>query len=64
MSNAVENQARIQAIRRRLLSGELSYFQAKVEAEPIIAEINNTAKRLAKKYNLPASKVSFAGIMR
>jgi len=64
MQAAIDNQLKIQDIRRRLLNGEITYDQAKVEAEPIIADINATAKRLAKKYKLPGTKVGFASIMR
>jgi hypothetical protein len=64
MSNAVENQAKIQNIRRRMLCHDITYEQAKAEAQPVIDDINTAAKRLAKKYNLPARKVSFAAMMR
>jgi len=64
MSNAVENQTRIQDIRRRMLSHDITYEQAKAEAQPVIDDINTAAKRLAKKYNLPARKVNFAAMMR
>jgi hypothetical protein len=64
MSNAVENQARLQDIRRRMLSHEISYDQAKAEAQPIIDDINAAANQLAKKYKMRAPKLSFAAIMR
>jgi hypothetical protein len=64
MSNATENQAKIQNIRCRMLNHDITYEQAKAEAQPIIDDINIAAKRLAKKYNLPAHKVNFAAMMR
>lgn len=64
MSNAIDNQLRIQDIRRRLLSHQITYDQAKTEATPIINEINDTARLLSKKYNLPARKIEFAALMR
>lgn len=47
-----------------MLGGDISYNEAKAEARPVIDEINTTAKRLAKKYGLTSSKVSFAALMR
>lgn len=64
MSNAVKNQAMIQDIRRRMLSHEISYDQAKAEAQPILDGINIAASQLAKKYKLPARKIGFEELMR
>lgn len=64
MQTAIDNQLKIQNIRRRMLSHDITYDQAKAEAQPIIDDINTAAKRLAKRYNLPARKVSFAAMMR
>jgi hypothetical protein len=64
MQTAVDNQLKIADIRRRMLSHDITYEQAKAEAQPVIDHINAAAKRLAKKYNLPARKVSFAAMMR
>lgn len=64
MSNAIANQQKIQNIRCRMMSGEISYEQARREAEPVIANINSTAKRLAKKHNLRAKLLSFEELMR
>lgn len=62
---AAENQAKITAIRRRMLNGEITYDEAKAEAQPIIDAINERAKVIAKKYNQrPGKVVSFAAIMR
>lgn len=61
---AVNNREAIADIRRRMLNGEISYAQAKVEAQPVIEAINVKAAELAKKYGKRASKVSFEGIMR
>lgn len=64
MSKAIENRLKIQRIRQRMLSGEISYSEARTEAQPVINEINATSKRLAKKYGVPSGKVSFAALMR
>lgn len=47
-----------------MMSGELSYDEAKVEAAPVIAAINDKAALLAKKYNLRVRKVNFSELMR
>ena len=54
----------MRSIRRRMQNGELTYEQAKDEAQPILEQINATAKQLALKYNLPPRKVSFAELIR
>ncbi len=64
MSSADENRIKIQDIRRRMLNGELTYEQAKEEAQPIIKQINFTAKQLARKYNLRPRNVGFSEMMR
>jgi hypothetical protein len=64
MNQAVNNREQIKEIRRRMLRGEISYAEAKTEAEPIINAINAKAAELAKKYNMKAAKVSFAAMMR
>lgn len=58
------NQDKMRSIRRRMQNGELTYEQAKDEAQPILEQINATAKQLALKYNLPPRKVSFAELIR
>lgn len=47
-----------------MLSGEITYDEAKAEAAPTIAAINAKEIELAKKYNRKPGKVSFAAIMR
>lgn len=65
MQTAINNQQKIADIRRRMLNHEITYDQAKTEAQPIIDDINAAAKQLAKKYKMRgAPKVSFAAIMR
>jgi hypothetical protein len=64
MQTAVNNQLKIADIRRRMLSHDITYDQAKTEAQPIIDNINTAANQLAKKHKLRAPKVSFAAIMR
>jgi hypothetical protein len=64
MNTAIDNRQKIQDIRRRMLSGAITYAQAKDEAEPIITAINARSAEIAKKYGKRASRLSFAAIMR
>lgn len=64
MQNAISNREKIRNIRMRMFAGEITYAEAKIEAQPIIDEINAKAKELAKKYNTTAPKMSFAAMMR
>lgn len=61
---ATNNREAIADIRRRMLSGVISYEQAQIEAKPVIDAINAKAAELAKKHKVRASKVNFAGLMR
>jgi hypothetical protein len=47
-----------------MLNHEITYDEAKKEAQPIIDAINAKNKEIAKKYNKRPSKLSFAAIMR
>lgn len=64
MNSAVLNQQAMKAIRQRMLSGQITYAQAKQEAEPLINAINAKSAEIAKKHNMKASKLNFAAIMR
>lgn len=63
-NEAVQNQEQIADIKRRMSSGELSYEEAKAEAQPVIDRINAKAKELAKKYNKRPKLMNFSEIMR
>ena len=64
MNQAVDNREKIQDIRRRLLRGAIDYEQARDEAQPIIDAINEKSAEIAKRHNMKAKKMTFAGIMR
>lgn len=64
MEKAVNNRVRMQDIKKRFVCGELTYEQAKAEAEPLIEEIYQQSKAIAKKYNKRAIRLSFASLMR
>lgn len=61
---AAKNIADIEAVRKQMLSGELTYDEAKEAAAPIINRINTRAKEIAKKHGKRPQLVSFAAIMR
>jgi len=64
ITEAAQNIEDINSVRRRFVSGELSYDEAKAAAQPTIDRINDRAKAIAKKYNKRPQLVSFAAIMR
>jgi hypothetical protein len=64
MEKAVANREALYGIRDRLFYGEISYEEAKKEAEPIINSINEKAVELAKKYGAKPQLVNFQSIMR
>lgn len=64
LNAASDNMAKMQDIRRRMLSGKITYDEAKAEAAPLIAAINERSAAIAKKYNKRPTKLSFAAIMR
>jgi len=64
MNQAITNQEKIRDIRRRMLSGAISYEEAKAEATPVIDGLNLKAKEIAKKYGVRTGKLNFSQLMR
>jgi hypothetical protein len=64
MDKALQNRETIKSIRQRLLSGQISYEQARVEALPLIDDINKQSAILAKKHGVKAGKINFTAMMR
>ncbi len=64
MSDAENNRMAIQDIRSRLLFGRINYEQAKEEARPIVARINDKGQQIAKKYGRRFHPIRFEGLMR
>ena len=54
----------IMRIKRLLERSEISYTEAKSLASPIIEEMNQKAKEIAKKHNKRFTPFSFAMLMR
>ena len=61
---AMHNLQTIQEIKTALDLGYISYEQARLQAQPIIKNINQKAKDLAKKYKTKPQLVDFYSIMR
>ena len=55
-------QAMDQALFLRYLAGtgQMDYEEAKIKAEPLLAEVNEASKAIAKKYNRSPQKMTFA----
>lgn len=64
MTQAETNLEQIHNIRKRLLHGDISYAEARAEATPVINNIYEQHKAIAKKYNKRAIKLSFESLMR
>jgi len=60
----VTNREKIFDIRGRLLTGIISYEQAKIEAMPVIKEMNIEAKDIADKHGRKFSGFTFTSLMR
>lgn len=63
-NEAKQNREQIDAIKALLASGQISYAEAREQAEPIIAKINAIAKEIAKKYSVRPRLISFSEIFR
>ena len=61
---AMHNVQAIQEIKTALDLGYISYEQARLQAQPIINNINQKAIELAKKYKTKPQLVTFYSIMR
>lgn len=57
-------QNKINQIRGKMLRGELTYDEAKKEAQPIIDDMNKIGREIAAKYGKRHSNFTFAYLMR
>lgn len=55
---------KIEEIKYKMQLGLITYYEAKTEAEPIIEEMNQKGKEIAKKYNQKFKPFTFASLMR
>ena len=61
---ANQNRNALADIRRRMQGGKITVEQAKVEAAPIIASMNEKAKSISKQYGMRHKPLTFAYLMR
>jgi polyhydroxyalkanoate synthesis regulator phasin len=61
---ALDNMRAIKDIRARMQAGDITYEQAKAEAEPVIKRINKRNAEIAKKHKMRPKNINFAGLMR
>jgi len=64
MKNTKDFTDKLGLIKLKMLSGVLTYEEAKKEAEPIINEMNQIAKKIAKKFGRKHFEFTFSGLMR
>lgn len=63
-TTAAENREKLYGIRKQMLSGQITYDEAKEQAAPVIKAINDKAKEIAKRHGKRPQLVSFGAIMR
>lgn len=61
---ANKNRDIIANIRRRMLSGELTYDQAEAEAKPTMDAMNDRIREIAREYKVKPKLLSFKYIIR
>lgn len=54
----------IDGIRRDLMSGVLTYDEAREKAQPVIDEMNRLARKIAAKYGKKHQDFTFSKLMR
>lgn len=64
MEEAKQNRQDIEEIKMALACGFISYEEAKVEAKPILDEINKKGREIAKKYGKNYYPITFTEVMR
>lgn len=62
--NGQEYRNKINEIRSQMLSGVLTYDEAKAVAQPIIDEMNELGRKIAAKYGKKHTNFTFATLMR
>ena len=59
-----EYRAKLGQIKGKMLRGELTYDEAKKEAQPIIDEMNKLGREIAAKYGKRHTNFTFGYLMR
>lgn len=55
---------KLNEIKSLFKTGQISYDEAKIQAEPFIQKINSVAVRIAKEHKMNPKLISFVGFMR
>ncbi len=63
-NEAIKNREAIEEIRNKLNYGLITYDEAKAQAEPVIARMNQRAREIAKNYGRIHRSFKFEEIMR
>ena len=64
MMSGQEYKDLLDVIRRDMINGVLTYEEAKEKAQPIIDEMNDLARGIAKKYGKKHQDFTFSKLMR
>lgn len=64
MSKAEENQEKVAEIKRKYAYGEITREEAFESIAPIVEEINNKSKEIAKKYKMKPRLVNAISMLR
>lgn len=64
MNKAVENQEKVAEIKRKYAYGKITREEAFAEIDPIVKEINEKAKEIAKKYKTKPRLVNAISMLR
>ena len=64
MMSGQEYKDLLDVIRRDMMNGVLTYEEAKEKAQPIIDEMNDLARGIAKKYGKKHQDFTFSKLMR
>lgn len=60
----MNNQTKLQQIKMSMTLGNITYDEAKIQAQPIIDEMNIRGAEIAKEHGRTFRKFTFTGIMR
>lgn len=64
MSDAIHNRQMIEDIKYRLKRGEITLEEAKRRAQPVINEMNEKGKKIAKEFGKRHNPLTFTYLMR
>ena len=60
----MNDRAELELIKYSFITGQITYYEAKEKAQPIIDEMNIKGKEIAKKYNQRFKPFTFSYLMR